>query len=115
MLLLYINLLFLKYVHMFHHKSKGECKQGDSSSSSQAQSATSADLFAVIVLFNFYLHILIYYEFTASFDIFYPCFCLRDTSASRQRWEALLGVLNILKLEQPTGAGAGPTVDEEQQ
>jgi hypothetical protein len=78
-----INLLFFKCVQMFHHKSKGKGKKGDSSSSSQACSGTSADLFAVMVLLNFYLHVLILYYFTASFDIFYSCFYLQGTSASR--------------------------------
>jgi hypothetical protein len=70
-----INLLFFKCVQMFHHKSKGKGRKGDSSSSSQARSGASADLFAVMVLI-FYLHVLIHYYFTASFDIFYNCFCL---------------------------------------
>jgi hypothetical protein len=65
-----INLLFFKYVHMFHHKSKGKGKKSDSSSSSQARSGTSADLFAVMVLLNFYLYVPIHYYFTALFDIF---------------------------------------------
>jgi fatty acid desaturase len=56
MLLLYINLLFLKYVHTFHHKSKGECKHDDSSSSSQAWSDTSASLFAVIYTSSFIIN-----------------------------------------------------------
>jgi hypothetical protein len=71
-----INLLFFKCVQMFHHKSKGKGRKGDSSSSSQARSDTSTDLFAVIVLLNFYLHVLIHYYFTVLFDIFYHCFCL---------------------------------------
>jgi hypothetical protein len=88
-----INLLFFKCVQMFHHKSKGKGRKGDSSSSSQACSDTSTDLFAVMVLLNFYLHVLIYYYFTASFDIFYRCFCLQGTSASRHRHEAFLEAL----------------------
>jgi hypothetical protein len=60
---------------MFYHKSKGKDRKGNNSSS-QACSGTFADLFAVIVLLNFYLHILIHYFFIASFDIFYRCFCL---------------------------------------
>jgi hypothetical protein len=48
-----INLLFFKCVHMFHHKSKRKGRKGDSSSSSQACSASSTDLFAVMVLLNF--------------------------------------------------------------
>jgi hypothetical protein len=71
-----INLLFFKCVQMFHHKSKGKGKKGDISSSSQARSGTSTDLFAVIVLLNFYLPVLVHYYFTDSFDIFYHCFCL---------------------------------------
>jgi hypothetical protein len=77
-----INLLFFKRVQMFHHKSKAKDKKGDSSSSSQACSSTSTDLFAVMVLLNFYLHVIIHYYFTASFDIFYRYFCLHGTSAS---------------------------------
>jgi hypothetical protein len=61
---------------MFHHKSKGKGRKGDSSFSSHGCSGTSADLFAVMVLLNFYLHILIHYYFTSSFDIFYHSFCL---------------------------------------
>jgi hypothetical protein len=72
-----INLLFFKSVHMFCHKSKRKGKMGDSSSSSQARSGTSADLFAVMVLLNFYLHILIHYYFTALLDIFYYYFVCR--------------------------------------
>jgi hypothetical protein len=79
---------------MFHHKSKRKGKKGNSSSSSQARSGTSTDLFAVMVLLNFYLHILIHYYFTASFDIFYYCFCLQDTLASWHRQEAFLESLN---------------------
>jgi hypothetical protein len=79
---------------MFHHKPKGKGKKGDSLSSSQARSGTSADLFVVMVLLNFYLHVLNYYYFTASFDIFYRCFCLQDTSASRHQQEAFLEALN---------------------
>jgi hypothetical protein len=78
-----INLLFFRCVQMFCHKSKGKARKGDSSSSSQACSSTFADLFAIIVLLNFYLHVLIHYYFTALFDIFYHCFYLQDTSASR--------------------------------
>jgi hypothetical protein len=69
-----INLLFFKCVQIFHHKSKGKRRTGDSSSSSQARSDTSTDLFAVMVLLNFYLHVLIHYYFTISFDIFYHIF-----------------------------------------
>jgi hypothetical protein len=48
----------------------------------------------VMVLLNFYLHVLIHYYFTTSFDIFYRCFCLQGTSASRYRQEAFLEALN---------------------
>jgi hypothetical protein len=67
---------------MFHHKSKGKGRKGDSLSSSEARLGTSADLFAIMVLLNFYLHVFIHYYFAASFDIFYHCFCLQGTSAS---------------------------------
>jgi hypothetical protein len=48
-----INLLFFKCAQMFCHKSKGKRRMCYSLSSSQAQSGTSADLFAVIVLLFF--------------------------------------------------------------
>jgi hypothetical protein len=51
-----INLLFFKCVQVFCRRSKGKGKKGASSSSSQARSGTSAELFAVMVLLNFYLH-----------------------------------------------------------
>jgi hypothetical protein len=89
---------------MFHHKSKGKGRKGDSSSSSLARSGTSADLFAVMVLLNFYLHVLIHYYFTASFDIFYHCFCLKCPLASRQRQEAFLKALNDKGHQQMAGA-----------
>jgi hypothetical protein len=79
---------------MFLHKSKGKGKKGHNLSSSEAPSGTSADLFAVMVLLNFYLYVLIHYYFTTSFDIFYLCFCLHGTSASRHRQEAFLEALN---------------------
>jgi hypothetical protein len=66
-----MNLLFFKGVQMFCHKSKGKGKKGESLSSSLAHSGTSADLFAVIVLFNFYLHVLIHYYFIASHLIYF--------------------------------------------
>jgi hypothetical protein len=75
-----INILF-KCVQMFRHKSKRKGRKDDSSSS-QACSGTTADLFAILVLLNFYLHVLIHYFFTTSFDIFYHCFCLQGTSVS---------------------------------
>jgi hypothetical protein len=56
-----INLLFFKCVHMFRHNSKGKRRAGDSSSSSLAWSSTSTDLFVVMVLLKFDLHVLIYY------------------------------------------------------
>jgi hypothetical protein len=56
-----INLLFFKYVQMFHHKSKGKGRKGDNSSSSQAPLGTPTDLFVVMVLLNFYLNVLIHY------------------------------------------------------
>jgi hypothetical protein len=71
-----INLLFFKCVQMFHHNSKAKGRKGDSSSSSEARLGTSADLFTVMILLNFYLHVLIHYYITGSFDIFYCCFCL---------------------------------------
>jgi hypothetical protein len=89
---------------MCRHKSKGKGKKGNNSSSSQARSGTSADLFAVMILLNFYLHILIHYYFTASFDIFYHCFCLQGTSASRHRQEAFLEALNDEGQQQMAGA-----------
>jgi hypothetical protein len=76
-----INLLVFKCVQMFHHKCKGKGRKGDNSSF-QARSSTSADLLVVMLLLNFYLHVLIHYYFTASFDIFYYCFYLQGTSAS---------------------------------
>jgi hypothetical protein len=76
-----INLLFFKYVQMFRHKSKRKRRTGNRSSSFQACSGMSVNLFTVIVLLNFYLHILIHYYFTALFDIFYHCFYLQGTSA----------------------------------
>jgi hypothetical protein len=78
---------------MFRHKCKGKGTKGDSSSSSQARSGTSTDMFVVMILLNFYLHILIHYYFTTSFDIFYHCFCLQGTSTSRHQQEAFLGAL----------------------
>jgi hypothetical protein len=48
------NLLFFKCVQMFCHKSKGKRRTGDSSSSTQPQSSTSADLFVVMVLLKIF-------------------------------------------------------------
>jgi hypothetical protein len=56
---------------MFRHKSKRKGKKGESSSSSKARSGMSTDLFAVIVLPNFYLHVLIHYYFIASYLIYF--------------------------------------------
>jgi hypothetical protein len=89
-----INLLFFKCVQMLRHKPKVKGKKGDSLSSSQARLGTFTDSFAVMVLLNFYLHVPIHYYFTASFDIFYRCFYLHDTSASRHQYEAFLEALN---------------------
>jgi hypothetical protein len=61
MLLKKLIFYFFKYVQMFLHKSKGKRRAGNSLSSSQAWSGTSANLFAVMVLLNFDLHMLIYY------------------------------------------------------
>jgi hypothetical protein len=66
-----INLLFFKCVQMFRHKSKGKGKKGESSSSSQACLGMSADFFAVMVLLNFYLHVLIHYYIIASHLIYF--------------------------------------------
>jgi hypothetical protein len=66
-----INLLFFKCVQMFRHKSKGKGKKGESSLSSQACLGMSADFFAVMVLLNFYLHVLIHYYIIASHLIYF--------------------------------------------
>jgi hypothetical protein len=71
-----INLLFLKCVQVFHNKSKEKGRKGNDLFSSQARSSTSADLFEVMVLLNFYLLVLINYYFAALFDMFYHYFCL---------------------------------------
>jgi hypothetical protein len=72
---------------MFHHKSKGKGKKGKSSSSAQARSGMSADLFAVMVLHNFYLLALIHYYFTAShliyFSIVFVCRALQPLDTDR--------------------------------
>jgi hypothetical protein len=99
-----INLLFFKCVQMFCHKSKGKGKKGDSLLSSQTRSDKSTNLFAVMVLLNFYLYVLIHYYFTASFDIFYHCFCLQGTLASCHRQEAFLEALNDEGQQQMVGA-----------
>jgi hypothetical protein len=64
-----------------------------------------------MVFFNFYLHMLIYFQFSVLFDIFYSCFCFQGTSASRQRKEAILGVLNDQE-EQSTGATQVEATDQ---
>jgi hypothetical protein len=89
---------------MFCHKSKGKGRKGDSSSSSQAHSGMSTDLFSVMVLLHFYLHVLIHYYFTSSFDIFYHYFCLQDTSASQHRQEAFIEALNDAGQQEMDGA-----------
>jgi hypothetical protein len=83
---------------------RGKRRMSDSSSSSQACSGTSTDLFAVMVLLNFYLYVLIHFYFTTSFDIFYYCFCLQGTLASRHRQEAFLEALNDEGQQQMTRA-----------
>jgi hypothetical protein len=70
-LMLPLYIYIIKEINLLFFKGR----KGDSSSSSQAHSGTSADLFAVMVLLNFYLHVLIHYYCTASFNIFYHCFC----------------------------------------
>jgi hypothetical protein len=99
-----INLFFFKCVPMFRHESKGKRRTSESSSSSQALLGTSADLFMIMVLLNFYLHVLMHYYFTASFDIFYRCFCLQGTSVSRHRQEDFLEALNDDSQHQMAGA-----------
>jgi hypothetical protein len=47
---------------------------------------TSADLFAVMVLLNFYIHILIHHYFTALFDIFYHYFFIGHFSLLTLTW-----------------------------
>jgi hypothetical protein len=56
-----------------------------------------------MVLFNFYLHVLIYYQFTALFEIFYHPY----TSAN-------LFVGNDSELDQSTEVGASPVTNKEQ-
>jgi hypothetical protein len=92
---------------MFHHKSKGKGRKGDSSSSSQACSDTSVDLFMVMVLLIFYLHVLIHYYFTTLFDIFYHCFYLQCTLTSQHRQNAFLEALNDKGQQQIAGMAGG--------
>jgi hypothetical protein len=72
---------------MFHHKSKGKTKKGESSSS-QARSGMSADLFAVMILLNFYLHVLNHYYFTTShliyFIVVFVCMALWPPDTDRR-------------------------------
>jgi hypothetical protein len=88
-----INLLFFKYVQMFCHKSKGKGKKGKSSSSSQACSGTSTNLFVIMVLLNFYLHVLIHYYVIASqliyFIIVFVCRPLRPPDTNRRNFLGL--------------------------
>jgi hypothetical protein len=63
--------LFFKCVQMFHHKPKTKDKKGKSSSSSQARSGMFANLLALMILLNFYLHVLIHYYFIASYLIYF--------------------------------------------
>jgi hypothetical protein len=72
-----------------------------------ARSGMPANLFIVMVLLNFYLYVLIHYYFTTSFDIFYSCFCLLGTLATRHRQEAFLEALSDEGQQQM--AGAWPT------
>jgi hypothetical protein len=65
-----------------------------------------------MVLLNFYLHILIHYYFTASFDIFYCCFYLQGTSDSRHRHEAFLEALNDEGQQQMDGAAQQEAPEE---
>jgi hypothetical protein len=61
---------------------------GESSSSSQARSGTSVDLFVVMVLLNFYLYVLIHYYFIGShliyFIIIFYCMVLRPPDTDRR-------------------------------
>jgi hypothetical protein len=83
-----INLLFFKCAQMFHHNSKEKRKKGESSSSSQVRSGTSTNLFAVIVLLNSYLDVLIHYYFIAShliyFIVVFVCRALRPPDTDRR-------------------------------
>jgi hypothetical protein len=54
-------------------------------SSSQARPGISADLFVIMVLLNFYLHVLIHYYFNASFDMFIIVFVCRALRPSDRR------------------------------
>jgi hypothetical protein len=69
-------------------KYKGKGKKGESSSSSKARSGTSANLFAVMVLLNFYLHVFIHYYFIAShliyFIVVFVCKALRRPNTDRR-------------------------------
>jgi hypothetical protein len=73
---------------MFHHKSKGKGKKGESLSSSQVHSGTSAVLFMIMVLHNFYLYVLIHYYFITShliyFIIVFVCRALQPPNTDRR-------------------------------
>jgi hypothetical protein len=84
-----INLLFFKCVQMFRHKSKGNGRKGDGLSSSQAHLGMSTDLFAVMVLLNFYLHVLIQFIITLLlhliyFNVIFVCRTLRPPDTDRR-------------------------------
>jgi hypothetical protein len=84
--------------------NKGKGRKCDGSSSSRARSGMSVDLFVVMVLLNFYLHVLIHYYFTALFNTFYHYFCLQGTSASRHRQETFIEALNDAGQQEMDGA-----------
>jgi hypothetical protein len=85
---------------MFHHRSKGKGKKGESSSSSQACSGTSTELFVVIVLLNFYLHmssfiitLLLPIWYILSFFLFVGHFILLTPTGGLSRGFARRGLL----------------------
>jgi hypothetical protein len=47
-----------------------------------------------------YLHVIIHYFLSASFDIFYCCFYLQGTSASQHRQEDFIEALNDVDQSQ---------------
>jgi hypothetical protein len=72
-----INLLFFKCVQMFFAISlRGNIGWVTVRPPHRHARARPLTCFSVMVLLNFYLLILIQYYFTASFDMFYRCFCL---------------------------------------
>jgi fatty acid desaturase len=82
-----IDLLFFKCVQMFRHKSKGKGKKGNNSSSSQARSGMSADLFAVIVYLIFIymsLFIITLLLHLIYFIITFVCRALRSPDTGRR-------------------------------